>query len=97
MISLKSLMKSMKDSRIVSPREGVNTPMEAKIQISEYGVMTRGQMKKNMVRFVSEVSKYVRNGESNKAFSLLYGKKMFREMLETDIKHSGELNEQEKL
>ena len=105
MISLKSLMKSMKDSKIVSPREGVNTPMEAKItspqkgvetpldakiQISGYGVMTRKQLQKSIVRTLHEVSQYVKKGNFSNAYSSLYKRGVLKAFLETELKHTGE-------
>lgn len=44
MISLKSLLKTVKDAKITQPKEGVDTPLDAKIQVEGYGVMTRKQL-----------------------------------------------------
>ena len=62
MISLKSLMKSVKEAKITSPQKGVETPLDAKIQISGFGVMTRNQLQKGIVRTLHEVSQYVKKG-----------------------------------
>ena len=44
MISLKSLLKNMKEAKITAPKKGVETPLDAKVQIPGFGVMTRKQM-----------------------------------------------------
>ena len=89
MISLKSLLKNMKEAKITSPKKGEETPLDAKVQIPGYGVMTRKQMQKSIQRFVTEVSKYVRKGEVEKAYSTLYKRGVLKGFLETEIKHSG--------
>ena len=44
MISLKSLVKYVREAKITPPKKGVETPLDAKIQIPGFGVMTRKQM-----------------------------------------------------
>ncbi len=90
MISLKSLMKSVKEAKITSPKRGVETPLDAKIQIPGYGVMTRKQLQQSIKRYVNEVNKYVKKGESSKALAVLYKREVLKGFLETDIAHSGE-------
>jgi hypothetical protein len=51
--------------------------------------MTRKQMQKSIQRFVTEVSKYIRKGEVEKAHSALYNRNALKVFLETEIKHSG--------
>ena len=41
MISLKSLVKYMREAKIAKPRVGRETPMDANVQIPGFGVMTR--------------------------------------------------------
>ncbi len=45
-ISLKSLLRNLKEAQIAMPKKGVETPLDAKVQIPGYGVMTRKQMTK---------------------------------------------------
>lgn len=89
MISLKSLLKNLKEAQITMPRKGRETPLDAKVQIPGYGVMTRRQLQKSIQRFVKEVSKYVRNGDAERAHSALYNRNALKGFLETEIKHSG--------
>ena len=56
MISLKSLLKNMKEAKITAPKKGVETPLDAKVQIPGFGVMTRKQMQKSIQRYVAELS-----------------------------------------
>jgi hypothetical protein len=88
-ISLKSLLKNLKEAQITVPKKGVESPLDAKVQIPGYGVMTRKQMQKSIQRFVTEVSKYIRKGEVEKAHSALYNRNALKVFLETEIKHSG--------
>ena len=55
MISLKSLLKNMKEAQITSPKKGVETPLDAKVQIPGFGVMTRKQMQKSIQRYVEDI------------------------------------------
>ena len=41
MISLKSLLRNVREAKLTLPKKGVETPLDAKIQIQGYGVMTR--------------------------------------------------------
>ena len=52
--------------------------------------MTRKQVQQGIKRYVSEVNKYVRKGESAKALAVLYKRGVLKAFLETDIAHSGE-------
>jgi hypothetical protein len=90
MISLKSLMKSVKEAKITSPQKGVETPLDAKVQISGYGVMTRNQLQKSIVRTLHEVSQYVKKGNFKNAHSSLYKRGVLKAFLETELKHTGE-------
>ena len=80
----------MKEAKLTAPKKGVDTPMDAKVQIHGYGVMTRKQVQQGIKRYVSEVNKYVRKGESAKALAVLYKRGVLKVFLETDIAHSGE-------
>ena len=50
MISLKSLVKYVKEAKITPPKKGVETPLDAKVQIPGFGVMTRKQMQGSIQR-----------------------------------------------
>ena len=89
MISLKSLLKTVREAKITSPKKGVDTPLDAKIQIPGYGVMTRKQMQGSIQRYITEVSKYVKKGNAEQAYSALYKRSVLKGFLETEIKHSG--------
>ena len=89
MISLKSLLKTVREAKITSPKSGVETSLDAKIQIPGYGVMTRRQLQKSILRFIKEVSNYVRTGDVERAHSALYNRNALKGFLETEIKHSG--------
>ena len=56
MISLKSLVKTMKEAKLTPAKKGVETPLDAKIQIPGYGVMTRKQLQGGIKRVLAEVS-----------------------------------------
>ena len=90
MISLKSLLKTVREAKITPPKKGVDTPLDAKVQIEGYGVMTRKQLQQSIKRYVNEVNKYVKKGESSKALAVLYKREVLKGFLETDIAHSGE-------
>ncbi len=89
MISLKSLVKNMKEAKITAPKKGKETPLDAKVQIPGYGVMTRKQMQGSIQRYISEVSKYLKKGQVENAYSVLYKRSVLKGFLETEIKHSG--------
>ena len=89
MISLKSLLKNLKEAQLTMTTKGRETPLDAKEQIPGYGVMTRRQLQKSIQRFVKEVSKYIRNGDVERAHSALYTRNALKGFLETEIKHSG--------
>ena len=82
-------MKNMKEAKITAPKKGVDTPLSAKIQIPGYGVMTRKQLKGGMQRIVTEVSKYLKKGQVENAYNVLYKQSVLKGFLETDIKHNG--------
>ena len=50
MISLKSLLKNVREAKITPPKKGVETPLDARIQIQGYGVMTRKQLQKSIIK-----------------------------------------------
>ncbi len=89
MISLKSLVKYVREAKITPPKKGKETPLDAKIQIPGYGVMTRKQMQGSIKRYISEVSKYLKKGQVENAYSVLYKRSVLKGFLETEIKHSG--------
>jgi hypothetical protein len=89
MISLKSLVKYVREAKITAPKKGKETPLDAKIQIPGYGVMTRKQMQGSIQRYISEVSKYLKKGQVENAYSVLYKRSVLKGFLETEIKHSG--------
>jgi len=88
-ISLKSLVKYVREAKITPPKKGKETPLDAKIQIPGYGVMTRKQMQGSIKRYISEVSKYLKKGQVENAYSVLYKRSVLKGFLETEIKHSG--------
>ena len=63
--------------------------MDAKVQIPGFGVMTRKQMQGSIQRYISEVSKYLKKGQVENAYSVLYKRSVLKGFLETEIKHSG--------
>ena len=89
MISLKSLTKYVREAKLTAPKKGVETPLDAKVQIPGYGVMTRKQMQGSIKRYISEVSKYLKKGQVENAYSVLYKRSVLKGFLETEIKHSG--------
>ena len=89
MISLKNLVKYVKEAKISAPRKGRETPLDAKVQIPGYGVMTRKQMQGSIQRYIAEVTKYVKKGDSEAAYNALYKRSVLKGFLETEIKHSG--------
>ncbi len=89
MISLKSLMKNMKEAKITLPKKGTETPLDAKIQIPGYGVMKRKQLQGSIQRVLNDTAKYVKKGQMENAYSILYKKSVLRVFLETEIKHMG--------
>ena len=89
MISLKSLVKYVREAKITKPRRGKQTPLDAQIQIPGFGVMTRKQMQGSIQRYIAEVSKYVKKGNVESAYATLYKRGVLKAFLETEIKHSG--------
>jgi hypothetical protein len=72
MISLKNLVKYVREAKITNPRRGKQTPLDAKIQIPGFGVMTRKQMQGSIQRYVAEISKYVKKGDPEAAYNATY-------------------------
>ena len=89
MISLKNLVKYVREAKITNPRRGRETPLDAKVQIPGFGVMTRKQMQGSIQRYVAEISKYVKKGDPEAAYNAMYKRKVLKGFLETEIKHSG--------
>ena len=89
MISLKSLVKYVREAKITAPKKGKETPLDAKVQIPGYGVMTRKQMQGSIQRYIAEVTKYVKKGNPEAAYNALYKRSVLKGFLETEIKHSG--------
>ena len=89
MISLKNLVKYVREAKITNPRRGKQTPLDAKVQIPGFGVMTRKQMQGSIQRYIAEVSKYVKQGNPEAAYKTLYKRQVLKGFLETEIKHSG--------
>tara|TARA_Y100000992_G_C21196305_1_gene458095 strand:+ start:412 stop:690 length:279 start_codon:yes stop_codon:yes gene_type:complete len=89
MISLKSLVKYMREAKIAKPRVGRETPMDANVQIPGFGVMTRKQMRGSIQRYIAEVSKYIKKGDVDQAYNIIYKRNVLKGFLETEIQHSG--------
>ena len=89
MISLKSLIKTMKEAKLTLPKKGVETPSDAKIQIPGYGVMKRKQLQGSIKRVLNDTAKYVKKGQMENAYNVLYKRNLLKGFLETEIKHSG--------
>ena len=89
MISLKSLVKYVREAKITKSRRGKETPLDAKVQIPGFGVMTRKQMQGSIQRYVAEISKYVKKGDPEAAYNAMYKRTVLKGFLETEIKHSG--------
>ena len=89
MISLKSLAKYVREAKLTPPKKGKETPLDAKVQIPGYGVMTRKQMQGSIQRYIAEVSKYVKKNDPESAYNALYKRGVLKGFLETEIKHSG--------
>jgi|TARA_R110000824_G_scaffold285871_1_gene473992 hypothetical protein len=89
MISLKNLVKYVREAKLAKPRRGKQTPLDANVQIPGFGVMTRKQMQGSIQRYVAEVSKYVKQGNPEAAYKSLYKRQVLKGFLETEIKHSG--------
>ncbi len=79
----------MKEAKITAPKKGKETPLDAKVQIPGYGVMTRKQMQGSIQRYIAEVSKYVKKGNVESAYAALYKRSVLKGFLETEIQHSG--------
>jgi len=89
MISLKNLVKYVREAKITPPKRGKQTPLDAKVQIPGFGVMTRKQMQGSIQRYVAEISKYVKKGNPEAAYNAMYKRTVLKGFLETEIKHSG--------
>lgn len=89
MISLKSLVKYMREAKIAKPRVGRETPMDANVQIPGFGVMTRKQMRGSIQRYIAEVSKYIKKGDVDQAYNIIYKRNVLKGFLETEIQHQG--------
>ena len=89
MISLKNLVKYVREAKITAPKRGVETSLDAKVQIPGFGVMTRKQMQGSIQRYVAEISKYVKKGNPEAAYNAMYKRTVLKGFLETEIKHSG--------
>ena len=89
MISLKNLVKYVREAKITAPKKGVQTPLDAKVQIPGFGVMIRKQMQGSIQRYISEISKYVKKGDAQSAYNAMFKRKVLKGFLETEIKHSG--------
>ena len=89
MISLKNLVKYVREAKITAPKRGKQTPLDAKVQIPGFGVMTRKQMQGSIQRYIAEISKYVKKGDPEAAYNAMYKRKVLKGFLETEIKHSG--------
>ena len=89
MISLKSLVKYVKEAKITPPKKGVETPLDAKVQIPGFGVITRKQMQGSIQRYIKEVMSYIKKGDVESAYNALYKRGVLKGFLETEVKHSG--------
>tara|TARA_B100002019_G_scaffold62531_1_gene53582 strand:+ start:1232 stop:1504 length:273 start_codon:yes stop_codon:yes gene_type:complete len=90
MISLKSLLRNVREAKLTPPKKGVETPLDAKIQIKGYGVMTRKQLQKSIERMTYEVYKDSKRGKYKNILGSLYKRSVLQAFLETEIQHSGE-------
>jgi len=89
-ISLKSLLRNVREAKLTPPKKGVETPLDAKIQIQGYGVMTRKQLQKSIERITYEVYRDAKQGKVKNIMSSLYKRSVLQRFLETEIQHSGE-------
>ena len=89
MKSLKTMVKYVREAKLTAPKKGVETPLDAKVQIPGYGVMTRKQMQGSIQRYVKEVTNYIKKGDPESAYKALYKRGVLKGFLETEIKHSG--------
>ena len=90
MISLKSLLRNVREAKLTPSKKGVETPLDAKIQIQGYGVMTRKQLQKSIERITYEVYRDAKQGKVKNIMSSLYKRSVLQRFLETEIQHSGE-------
>ena len=79
----------LKRQKLLLQKKGVETPLDAKVQIPGFGVMTRKQVQGSIQRYIAEVSKYVKKGNAESAYATLYKRGVLKAFLETEIKHSG--------
>ena len=89
MISLKSLAKYVREAKLTPPKKGKETPLDAKVQIPGFGVMTRKQMQGSIQRYIKEVMSYIKKGDVESAYNALYKRGVLKGFLETEVKHSG--------
>ena len=89
MISLKNLVKYVREAKITAPKRGKQTPLDAKVLIPGFGVMTRKQVQGSIQRYVAEISKYVKKGNPEAAYNAMYKRTVLKGFLETELKHSG--------
>jgi len=68
----------MKEAKITAPKKGVKTPLDAKVQIPGYGVMTRKQLQGGIQRMLTETTKYVKKGQVENAYSILYKRSVLK-------------------
>ena len=79
----------MKEAKLTLPKKGVETPLDAKIQIPGYGVMKRKQLQGSIKRVLNDTAKYVKKSQMENAYNVLYKRNLLKGFLETEIKHSG--------
>ena len=89
MISLKNLVKYVREAKLAKPRRGKQTPLDANVQIPGFGVMTRKQLQGSIKRVLNDTAKYVKKGQMENAYNVLYKRNLLKGFLETEIKHSG--------
>ena len=89
MISLKSLVKYVREAKLTPPKKGKETPLDAKIQIPGFGVITIKQMQVSIQRYIKEVKNYIKKVDMESAYNSLYKRGVLKGFLETEIKHSG--------
>ncbi len=79
----------MREATIAKPKRGKETPLDANVQIPGFGVMTRKQMQGSIQRYISEIQKYIKKGDSESAYNAIYKRNVLKGFLETEIQHSG--------
>ena len=53
----------LRSVKITPPKKGVETPLDLKVQIPGFGVMTRKQMQGSIQRYIKEVMSYIKKGD----------------------------------